>query len=70
VSLLALGLSWLDRLFDEFVVNPGFDRGCGSLRRSGRLLSVWQNGQVQRYLRVIGLAVAVLALAFIWGCRA
>jgi NADH-quinone oxidoreductase subunit L len=69
VSLLVLGLAWLDRLFDEFVVNLGFDRGCGSLRFSGRLLSLWQNGQVQRYLRVVGLAVAVFALIFIWGCR-
>jgi NADH-quinone oxidoreductase subunit L len=69
VSYVALGLAWLDRLIDEFVVNLGFDRGCGSLRFSGRFLSLWQNGQVQRYLRVIGLAVAVLALIFIWGCR-
>jgi NADH-quinone oxidoreductase subunit L len=69
VTACAVGLAWLDRLFDEFVVNLGFDRGCGSLRQSGRLLSLWHNGQVQRYLRVIGLAVAVLALVFIWGCK-
>ena len=69
VFWLALGLAWLNRLIDEFIVNLGFDRGCGSLRFSGRLLSLWQNGQVQRYLRVIGLAVAVFALIFIGGCR-
>jgi NADH-quinone oxidoreductase subunit L len=69
VSYCVLGLSWLNRLIDEFVVNLGFDQGCNSLRSGSRLLSLWQNGQVQRYLRVIGLALAVFALIFIWGCR-
>jgi NADH-quinone oxidoreductase subunit L len=69
VAYCVLGLSWLNRLIDEFVVNLGFDQGCGSLRFGARLLSLWQNGQVQRYLRVIGLALAVFALIFIWGCR-
>jgi NADH-quinone oxidoreductase subunit L len=68
VSFLGLGLAWLDRVFDEWVVNLGFDKGCSSLRHSGRWLSLWQNGQVQRYLRVLGLAIAVWALAFLWGC--
>lgn len=69
VAYLVLGLSWLDRLVDEFVVNLGFDKGCGSLRTGGRLLSLWQNGQVQRYLRALGLGLAILVLIFIWGCR-
>ena len=69
VSLLVLGFSWMNRLFDEFVVNLGFDRSCGGLRFGARLCSLWQNGQVQRYLRVIALALAVLALLFVWGCR-
>ena len=68
VSLFALGLSWLNRFIDELVVNPGFDGGCGGLRLGARLLSLWQNGQVQRYLRILGLALAVLGLIFIWGC--
>jgi NADH-quinone oxidoreductase subunit L len=69
VSFLVLALSWLNRLVDEFVVNLGFDKGCGSLRLSGRLLSVWQNGQVQRYLRVIALALTAFTLIFLWGCK-
>jgi NADH-quinone oxidoreductase subunit L len=69
VSFLVLGLSWANRLVDEFVVNLGFDQGCGGLRRGGRLISLWQNGQVQRYLRVIGLALTIGALLFIWGCK-
>ena len=69
VSYLVVGLSWLNRFLDELVVNLGFDKGCGSLRTSGKILSRLQNGQVQRYLRVIGLALVISALIFIWGCR-
>ena len=69
VSYLTVGLSWINRLLDEFVVNLGFDKGCGGLRDSANLLSHFQNGQVQRYLRVLGLALAVFALIFIWGCK-
>jgi NADH-quinone oxidoreductase subunit L len=69
VSYLMLGIAWLNRFFDEYVVNLGFDKGCGSVRGTGRWLSFFQNGQVQRYLRVIGLALAVFAVILIWGCR-
>ncbi len=69
VSYLVLGLSWLNRMLDEFVVNLGFDKGCGTLRVSATLLSRFQNGQVQRYLRVIGLALTIAALIFLWGCK-
>jgi NADH-quinone oxidoreductase subunit L len=69
VSLVTLGFSLLNRLIDEFVVNLGFDQGCSGMRRGARLISLWQNGQVQRYLRVIGLALTIGALLFIWGCK-
>jgi NADH-quinone oxidoreductase subunit L len=68
-SLVVLGVSWANRFIDEFVVNLGFDKGCGSVRNGGRLLSFVQNGQTQRYLRIIALSVAVFALIFVWGCR-
>jgi NADH-quinone oxidoreductase subunit L len=68
-AYLVLGLAWLNRLLDEFVVNLGFDQGCSSLRSGARWLSWWQNGQVQRYLRVIGLALVVAALVLLWGWR-
>jgi NADH-quinone oxidoreductase subunit L len=68
VSYGVLGVSWLNRLIDEYVVNPGFDRGCGAVRLGGRLLSIWQNGRVQRYMRVIGLSLTLGASVFIWGC--
>ena len=69
VSLLMVALSSLNRVVDEFVVNLGFDGGCGSLRFFAKILSRLQNGQVQRYLRIIGLALAVTALIFIWGSK-
>ena len=47
VSYAMLGLSLFNGLLDRFVVNLGFDRGCGSLRASGGLLSRFQNGQVR-----------------------
>jgi NADH-quinone oxidoreductase subunit L len=69
VSRLVLGLSWLNRFFDEHVVNFGFDEGCRGLGEGGKGLSRLQDGRVQDYLRVIGLALTVLVLVLIWGCR-
>ena len=69
-SLLVVGFAWLNRSFDEYVVNPGFDEGCRRLTRCGTLMSRLQSGHVQSYLRLIGVALAVLVLFLIWGCRA
>jgi NADH-quinone oxidoreductase subunit L len=65
-----LGLSKVNDLFDKLVVNLGFDIGCGMARSGGRFLSFLQNGRVQNYLRVIGVALAVLVLLLMWGCSA
>jgi NADH-quinone oxidoreductase subunit L len=62
-----LGLCWLNRFFDEYFVNPGFDEGCGGIRAGGGWMSRLQNGRVQNYLRVIGLGLIVLVLMLIWG---
>ncbi len=67
VSYLMLGLSWLSRAFDEFVINLGFDQSCERVSKGGSLLSRLQTGQVQNYLRVIGVALVVLVLFLIWG---
>lgn len=70
VSFGIVGLSWVNRSFDEFVVNLGFDQSCRGLRESGGLLARLQNGQVQSYLRIIGIGVALMVLLLIWGCGA
>jgi NADH-quinone oxidoreductase subunit L len=69
VSYLVVGLSWVNRFCDEFVVNLGFDESCKGVSAGGKVLSRLQNGRVQSYLRVIGVALAALALLLIWGCR-
>ena len=68
LAQVALLLSWLNRLLDDLLVNAGFNKGCGSFQVSGRMLSHFENGQVQRYLRIIALALLVFMLIFIWGC--
>jgi NADH-quinone oxidoreductase subunit L len=70
VAYVVVGLAWVDRFFDEYVVNLGFDKGCQRLRGSASVLSRLQNGRIQNYLRVIGIALVVLAVMLIWGCRA
>jgi len=68
VSYLVTGLSWLNRIIDEYIVNLGFDAACQRLRNGGGFLSRLQDGQVQNYLRVLALALTVLLLLLTWGC--
>lgn len=70
ISLSIVGLSWVNRIFDEKVVNLGFDESCRRLTQGGGLMARFQDGRVQNYLRVIGVALTVLLLVLIWGCRA
>ena len=70
VGYAVLGLSWVSRFFDEYVINLGFDEGCRGVNGGGKWLSRLQNGRLQNYLRVIGVAMAALGLLLMWGCRA
>ncbi|MEW6158711.1 MAG: NADH-quinone oxidoreductase subunit L, partial [Verrucomicrobiota bacterium] len=67
IAGLVLIVSWISRLLDEFVVNWGFDRGCGFLRGGGQGLSQLQTGQVHHYLRIIGISLTLLILLLTWG---
>jgi hypothetical protein len=69
VAAAVVGLSWVNRILDEQVVNRAFDETCDSISSNGRLLSAFQSGRVQHYLRALGLAAVVLVLLLIWGCR-
>jgi NADH-quinone oxidoreductase subunit L len=69
LTYLVLGFSVLDRSLDIFVVNHGFDQGCESVSRGGKILSRLQDGRTQSYLRVVGIAFAALVLFLIWGKR-
>jgi NADH-quinone oxidoreductase subunit L len=66
IAWLTVGVAWVDRVVDEFLINLGFDAGCEGMRRSGGLLSRLQSGQVQTYLRVLGLGVVLLIVVLIW----
>jgi len=68
-SLVVLGLGWLSRVFDDYAVNPGFDQSCGGLSRGGGLLSRFQNGQIQRYLRALTIGLVLLMILLVWGCQ-
>lgn len=69
VSYLVLGFSWLNNSLDVFVVNASFDLGCEGVTRSGQILSLLQSGRAQSYLRIVGIAFAVLVLFLMWGGR-
>ena len=67
------GVAWLfsmcarlNRFLDTNVVDGGFDKGCEELTVGGGLLSQLQTGRVQTYLRILALAVVVLAAILIW----
>jgi NADH-quinone oxidoreductase subunit L len=69
VSWLATGLGWLDLGLDKYVVNGGFDMGCREVSLFGRFFARLQSGRVQNYLRVIGIALVILAILLLWGRR-
>src|SRR5262245_58846607 len=69
ISWITIGLSWVNRAFDEFVINLGFDQSCRRVTFGGWLLSRLQDGRVQNYLRIIGIGLVVLVLLLMWGCK-
>jgi NADH-quinone oxidoreductase subunit L len=67
ISYLILGVSWVSRVADEYAINLGFNQACERVRRGGASLSRIQDGKVQHYLRVIGVALIAFLLLLIWG---
>jgi len=68
-----VALSQINTAVEARAINGAFDGGCETVGFSGRMLSHLQNGQVQRNLRAIGLALVVLMLvwlAFSWSVPA
>ncbi len=65
-----VGLGWVARVADEYLINAGFDRGCARLRFGGDSLARLQAGRAQGYLRLAGVGVATLILLLLWGCGA
>jgi len=63
------GWAQLNRLMDMYWVDGTFDKGCEELATSGGLLARVQTGRVRTYLRILALAVVVLAAILIWSSR-
>jgi NADH-quinone oxidoreductase subunit L len=62
-------LARFDRFFDNEWVNGGFDKSCEELYSGGGLLARVQSGRSQTYLRLLAVAVVVLAVILIWSSR-
>ena len=66
IRLLTIGLAWISRYFDQSIINVGFDASCESVRGWGRLAGLLQNGQAQRYLRILAFGIVMLIVALAW----
>jgi NADH-quinone oxidoreductase subunit L len=69
VAWVFRGWAQLNRFLDNDIVDGSFDKGCEELETGGGLLARVQNGRVQSYLRVLAVAVVVLAAILIWSAR-
>jgi len=69
VSLVAVAVAFVGKALDQFVINLGFDGGCGGLKLGARGFARLQNGQAQSYLRVIGLSLVALVILLLWEGR-
>jgi NADH-quinone oxidoreductase subunit L len=70
ISYLVVGTAWVDNFLDAGIINTGFDSSCESVSRSGDRLSLLQDGRIQSYLRVIGVALIALVIFLLWGAKA
>jgi NADH-quinone oxidoreductase subunit L len=67
VAWLVTSVARADSLLDNHAINAGFNEGCTGFVRGGRLFSRLENGRVQRYLSVLGIALVAFALFLFWG---
>ena len=52
--------------FDERGINAGVDDATTGTRAIGRVISTWHSGQIQIYLRAVGVSVLVLLVLYAW----
>ena len=52
--------------FDERGINAGVDEATTGTRGLGRVMSGWHSGQIQTYLRAVGVSVLVLLVLYAW----
>jgi NADH-quinone oxidoreductase subunit L len=59
-------LGFLTKSFDERGINAGVDEATVGTRGLGRVISGWHSGQVQTYLRAVGVAMLALLILYAW----
>ena len=52
--------------FDKRGINAGVDEATKGTRGLGRVMSAWHSGQIQTYLRAVGVSVLVLLVLYAW----
>ena len=52
--------------FDERGINAGLDEATTGTRGLGRVMSAWHSGQIQTYLRAVGVSVLILLVLYAW----
>ena len=52
--------------FDERGINAGVDEATTGTRGLGRVMSAWHSGQIQTYLRAVGVSVLILLVLYAW----
>ncbi len=69
VTYIVFGFAHLDNFLDTHVVNSGFDEGCYTVSRSGKLLSMLQAGRIQGYLKIVAGALIVFTILLLWKAK-
>jgi NADH-quinone oxidoreductase subunit L len=52
--------------FDKRGINAGVDEATTGTQGLGRVMSAWHSGQIQTYLRAVGVSVLVLLVLYAW----
>jgi NADH-quinone oxidoreductase subunit L len=68
-GFVAVGVGWVSRILDQFVIDLGFDKACDGLSTAARSSIKLQDGKAQHYLRTIAVTATVLVLLLVWGCK-
>ena len=66
VTLTFKGWARLNKFLDANMVDGAFDKGCEEIYNGGGVLARIQNGRGQIYLRLLAVAVVILAAILIW----
>ncbi|WP_239461250.1 NADH-quinone oxidoreductase subunit L [Occallatibacter savannae] len=69
ITLTFKGWARLNKFLDANMVDGAFDKGCEEIYNGGGVLARIQNGRGQIYLRLLAVAVVILAAILIWSGR-